>query len=73
MHLSASIAPTPGASGAQEGAFYLFFRWIFPERSLFPALLVWRFFTYYFMLLVGAVTIAFGVLTGSGRRRRSPR
>ena len=71
MYMSASLAPTPGSSGAQEGGFLLFLRWIFPERSLFPALLVWRFFTYYLMLIAGALTVALGVITSSRKARRT--
>jgi uncharacterized protein (TIRG00374 family) len=62
LYITASFMPTPGASGAQEGGFILFFRGIFPERSLFPALLVWRFFTYYLVLIFGAVAVVAGTL-----------
>ena len=40
---------------AQEGGFALFFRAFFPDASLFVALLIWRFFTYYLTILVGAL------------------
>ncbi|GHU69670.1 hypothetical protein AGMMS49992_00740 [Clostridia bacterium] len=62
MYLCASMIPTPGASGAQEGSFYLFLGKIFPESSVFPAMLVWRFFTYYLTLLAGALTLLIGML-----------
>ncbi len=55
LYISASYTPLPGASGAQEGGFALFFRAFFPDASLFVALLIWRFFTYYLTVLVGAV------------------
>ncbi len=55
LYISASYTPLPGASGAQEGGFALFFRSIFPSASLFVALLIWRFFTYYLTIIVGAV------------------
>lgn len=55
LYISASYTPLPGASGAQEGGFALYFRGIFPDASLFVALLVWRFFTYYLSVLCGVV------------------
>lgn len=60
--ISAGYTPLPGASGAQEGVFALFFGQIFPDHIRMVALLIWRFFTYYLSLIVGAVTtIAYGV------------
>lgn len=52
---SANYTPLPGASGAQEGFFSLFFAPIVSESVRFPALLLWRFFTYYLTLIVGAI------------------
>lgn len=53
LYIAASFTPLPGASGAQEGGFYIFFQHVFPAGKLVGALLLWRFFTYYFTLLVG--------------------
>ena len=53
LYITASFTPLPGASGAQEGGFYLFFRNFFPDASLFAALLIWRFVTYYLFIIVG--------------------
>lgn len=55
LYISAAYTPLPGASGAQEGVFALYFHSIFPEAKLLVALLVWRFFTYYISLIVGGV------------------
>ncbi|NLW20299.1 MAG: flippase-like domain-containing protein [Clostridiales bacterium] len=57
LYITASFTPLPGASGAQEGGFYLFFRSIFPDSIIFAALLIWRFITYYLFILVGAVGV----------------
>ena len=59
LYIAASFTPLPGASGAQEGGFYIFFQHIFPAGKLVGALLLWRFFTYYLTLIIGfgAVTI----------------
>ncbi len=54
LYLSASYTPLPGASGAQEGGFLLFFVGAFTKGTVGLALLVWRFFAYYLFLLVGA-------------------
>ena len=55
LFVSASYTPLPGASGAQEGGFMVYFRGLFTQGTIGLALLVWRFFTYYLFLLVGAV------------------
>lgn len=57
LFISASYTPLPGASGAQEGGFLLYFRNIFKDGTIGLALLVWRFFTYYLYLIVGVFTI----------------
>ena len=53
LYISAAYTPLPGASGAQEGVFALYFAGVFPQSHLFVALLIWRFFTYYISLIVG--------------------
>ena len=57
LYISASATPLPGASGAQEGGFLLYYRDIFPEGIIGLALLVWRFFTFYLYLIVGVFTV----------------
>ena len=59
IYTSAGYTPLPGASGAQEGVFTLFLARVFPDDIRFSALLLWRFFTYYFSLLLGAVVTVF--------------
>ena len=60
LFMSASYTPLPGASGAQEGGFLAFFSGLFTQGTAGLALLVWRFFTYYLFLIVGAVMSIFG-------------
>ena len=55
LYVSAAYTPLPGASGAQEGVFALYFANIFPSGIRFMALLLWRFFTYYISLIIGAI------------------
>ena len=57
LFVSASYTPLPGASGAQEGGFLLYFGGIFKNGTIGLALLIWRFFTYYLYLIVGVFTI----------------
>ncbi len=57
LFVSASYTPLPGASGAQEGGFLLYFREIFRDGTIGLALLIWRFFTYYLFLIAGVITV----------------
>ncbi|MGI6670592.1 MAG: lysylphosphatidylglycerol synthase transmembrane domain-containing protein [Christensenellales bacterium] len=57
LHIAASFTPLPGASGAQEGGFYLFFGNFFPSDIIFAALLIWRFVTYYASILAGFAAV----------------
>ncbi len=67
LYIGASFTPLPGASGTQEGGFYLIFNQIFPPHQLLGALLIWRFFTYYFSMIV---SLLFGVVLDSARSIR---
>ena len=57
LHLTAAYIPLPGASGAQEGGFSMFFRGLFTDGTLLVGMLLWRFFTYYLFLIIGAITL----------------
>lgn len=62
QYTSAAYTPLPGASGAQEGVFGLYFAGLLPNELLFSGLLAWRFVTYYLVLIVGfVVTTAMGM------------
>ena len=51
-----AFVPLPGASGGAEGSFYLFFSMFFTRSgSIVPAILLWRFITYYFNILFGCI------------------
>ena len=61
LYISAAYTPLPGASGAQEGFFALYFADMFPNGQIFSGMLAWRFITYYLVLVVGAVvTLSMG-------------
>ena len=55
VFVSASYTPLPGASGAQEGGFMLYYRNLFPDSVISAALLTWRFITFYLSLILGAL------------------
>ena len=73
LFVSASYTPLPGASGAQEGGFLLYFRGIFKDGTIGLALLIWRFFTYYLYLIVGVFTIVIEkvILRREARKRKA--
>ncbi|MBQ2953626.1 MAG: flippase-like domain-containing protein [Clostridia bacterium] len=58
LFVSASYAPLPGATGAQEGGFVVFFAGIFGENAP-VGLLIWRFVTFYLCLLIGCADTVF--------------
>jgi glycosyltransferase 2 family protein len=64
LFTSASYTPLPGASGAQEGGFLIYFAGAFTKGTIGLALLVWRFFSYYLFLLIGAALTIVGSIRG---------
>ena len=72
LYVSASVTPLPGASGAQEGGFLLYYKNIFPEDKIGLALLVWRFFTYYMYLIVGVGTVILEKIILGREARKNP-
>ena len=58
LQASVCFIPLPGASGAQELGFSMFFKSYFASGDiLYTAVLVWRFFTYYIIVLLGALVV----------------
>lgn len=57
LQVSVSFMPMPGASGAQEIGFSAFFKNYFHSDDLYAAVMVWRFFTYYLVVIAGALLI----------------
>lgn len=53
LFIAAAFVPLPGAAGAQESGFCVFFRNVFPQDSLVAAMLCWRFFSYYALMFLG--------------------
>lgn len=57
LQVSVSFMPMPGASGAQELGFSTLFRQYFTNDDLFAGVMVWRFFTYYLVVIGGAAMV----------------
>ena len=56
----------PGAAGASETGFCIFLAGIYPEGDIATAMLCWRFFSYYLLLILGFGTMLLG--RAKGRR-----
>jgi uncharacterized protein (TIRG00374 family) len=72
LFLAVSFFPLPGAAGASEGGFLLFFRSFFGAATA-VAMLIWRFLTYYSILIVGSLIVLFGEVFSMRRKRRQAR
>lgn len=57
LQVMVSYFPTPGASGASEGVFYVFYPIFFPKPFIFIAMLMWRVLSYYLNIGVGALLV----------------
>jgi uncharacterized protein (TIRG00374 family) len=57
IYSAVSFIPTPGNSGAADGLFYLLFTVPLSAGLAFPAMLSWRFLSYYSYILIGFIFI----------------
>jgi len=55
-----SFVPIPGATGGLEYAFIVFYSTFIKGPVLNAIMLLWRFITYYFGMILGAITLNFG-------------
>ncbi|MBQ3761402.1 MAG: flippase-like domain-containing protein [Clostridia bacterium] len=55
QYCAAAYTPLPGASGAQEGVFALFFAGVMPGSLTVAGMLAWRFLSFYSVLAIGLV------------------
>lgn len=68
LYQTVSFVPLPGASGAQEGLFFLFLHTIVPDSMQIGMLFAWRFFTFYLTMLAGGLTVVWDGVRGLRRR-----
>ena len=52
VNLASSLVPLPGATGAAELSFSVFYNRFFGKNILKSALLLWRTITYYFVIII---------------------
>ena len=69
LFIAAAFIPLPGAAGAQESGFCIFFRGIFPDSGLMAAMVCWRFFSYYLLILLGLIMMAAARIHRKERRQ----
>ena len=62
IYMTTSFVPIPGASGATEGVFYIFFKSYFSRQTVLPIIFVWRLISYYFLILLGGLVIIFDMI-----------
>ena len=55
LFLSVSFIPTPGNTGAADLSFFNLFKQGLPAGFAFPAMAVWRFFSFYSSIIIGFV------------------
>ena len=58
VYLIGGMIPIPGASGGVEFTFSNFFGILIPKQVLAACLLVWRFITYYFCMIIGGLVFS---------------
>ncbi len=54
-----AFIPSPGSSGGTEASFILMFSTIFGKTNASPIMIVWRFATYYMMLVIGGLVFLY--------------
>lgn len=58
IYMITAFIPIPGASGGSEGTFVILFGFILGSVGAKSSMIVWRFVTYYLMIVVGALVFA---------------
>ena len=66
VELSASCFPLPGGSGMNEVTFSVLFSTYLPN-AVFWAMLLWRFFSYYFLIFQGITLMAYYLINKNSR------
>ena len=64
IYVTMLLIPTPGASGGAEASFLLIFGSAIPEQLSYLIVSIWRFFTYYWVLIMAVVTYIFLISKG---------
>lgn len=59
LNLIMGIVPTPGAGGVAEGSFFFMFSTFFGKNTINMAIFMWRIYTFYLPIIVGAIFMIF--------------
>ncbi len=70
LYIVASSTPLPGDSGAQEGGFYYYFAKFFPQSTIFAALILWRFITFYLQIFMGFIAVIIDQAIGKREQKQ---
>lgn len=65
IELASKYIPLPGGSGMAELSFSALFASLFADGTLFWAMLVWRFFTYFIYILQGIFILGYDLIHGN--------
>lgn len=71
VYTGANMTPTPGSAGGAEAAFFFFFGMVLPAPLLPWAALGWRFFSFYYPVLLGSLVLAYLAWKPASVRKRS--
>jgi len=58
LYVAVALLPTPGASGGAEAGFLLIFGPIYGPGNTAVAMILWRFITFYFIILFGGIYLS---------------
>lgn len=58
LYVAVAFVPTPGASGGAEAGFLLLFGPIYGPGNTAVAMILWRFITFYFVILFGGIYLS---------------
>ncbi len=73
LYIAISFVPTPGTAGAAETGFHAIFAALFGAGAVFAPMLIWRFLTYYLILIVGSIVVVLDeVFTMRHGSKRAP-
>jgi len=69
FYISSAYIPTPGGSGTAEIEMFALFARLIPNPLIGTFIIMWRFFTHYFLLIVGGITTFFDQFRKSKTRK----
>ncbi len=68
IQITVSLIPLPGGMGVSEISFATIFATYFTDGTLFWAVILWRFFSYFIFLLQGVLIAGFGMFSKNSKK-----